>query len=55
MSEIRTGQVFRSIRFPEAIDTSTARAEYKDGVLRLTMAVAKNVTETAKKVDIKAA
>jgi HSP20 family protein len=54
-SEIRTGQVFRSIRFPEAIDTSTAKAEYKDGMLRLTMAIAKNATTTAKKVDIKAA
>jgi HSP20 family protein len=55
MSEIRTGQVFRSIRFPEAIDTSTAKAEYKDGMLRLTMAIAKIATGTAKKVDIKAA
>ena len=55
MSEIRTGQVFRSLRFPEAIDTSTAKAEYKDGMLRMTMAVAKNVTTTTKKVDIKAA
>ena len=55
LSEIRTGQVFRSIRFPEAIDTSTAKAEYKDGMLRLTMAIAKTATGTAKKVDIKAA
>jgi HSP20 family protein len=55
MSEIPTGQVFRSIRFPEAIDTSTAKAEFKDGMLRLTMAIAKNVTTTAKKVDVKAA
>jgi HSP20 family molecular chaperone IbpA len=55
MSEIRTGQVFRSIRFPETIDTGTAKAEYKDGMLRLTMAIAKNATTTAKKVNIKAA
>ena len=39
----------------EAIDTSTAKAEYKDGILRLTMAIAKTATGTAKKVDIKAA
>jgi HSP20 family protein len=55
ISEIRTGQVFRSIRFPEAIDTSTAKAEYKDGVLHLTMAIAKTATTTARKADIKAA
>lgn len=55
VSEIRTGQVFRSIRFPEAIDTNTAKAGSKDGMLRLTMAIAKNATTTAKKVDVKAA
>jgi HSP20 family protein len=55
ISEIRNGQLFRSLHFPEAIDTSTARAEYKDGMLRLTMAVAKNAGATTKKVDIKVA
>jgi HSP20 family protein len=55
MSEIRTGQVFRSIRFPEAIDTTTAKAEYKDGMLHVTMAIAKGAAVTARKVDIKAA
>jgi HSP20 family molecular chaperone IbpA len=54
MSEIRRCQVFRWISFPETIDTSTAKAEYKDGMLRLTKAIAKNAT-TAKKVDVKAA
>jgi HSP20 family protein len=55
ISEIRTGQVFRSLRFPEAIDTSTTKAEYKDGMLRVTMMIGKHASETAKKVDIKAA
>jgi HSP20 family protein len=55
ISEIRTGQVFRSLRFPEAIDTSTAKAEYKDGMLRLTMMIGKHARATAKKVDIRVA
>ena len=55
MSEIRTGQVFRSIRFPEAIDTGTAKAEYKDGMLHVTMTAAKGAAVSARKVDIKAA
>jgi HSP20 family protein len=55
MSEIRTGQVFRALRFPEAIDTSTAKAEYKDGMLRLTMAIAKDATATPAKVIMKVA
>jgi HSP20 family protein len=55
MSEIRTGQLFRALHFPEAIDTSTAKAEYKDGMLRLTMAIAKDATATPTKVDLKVA
>lgn len=53
VSEFSSGSVFRSIHFPEKIDPATAKAEFKNGLLRLTAAIAKQ--EKATKVDIKAA
>lgn len=51
--EFDSGRIFRSIRFPEQIDPSSVKAEYRNGMLRLTAAIAK--AATAQKVEIKAA
>jgi HSP20 family protein len=53
LSEFSTGQVFRSIRFPEQVDPDSVKAEYKNGMLTVTAPIAK--AAIAKKVDIKAA
>lgn len=37
------GQLFRPIHFPEAIDIENATADYRDGLLRLTVPVASSV------------
>ena len=51
--EFDAGKIFRSIHFPEKIDLDSAKAEYRNGMLRLTAAIAK--AATGKKVEIKAA
>ena len=51
--EFEGGKFFRSIHFPEKIDPDSAKAEYRNGMLRLTAAIAK--AATAQKVEIKAA
>jgi HSP20 family molecular chaperone IbpA len=51
--EFEGGKIFRSVHFPEKIDPNSAKAEYQNGVLRLTAAIAK--AATAQKVEIKAA
>jgi HSP20 family protein len=51
--EFEGGKIFRSIHFPEKIDPDSAKAEYRNGMLRLTAAIAK--AATAQKVEIKAA
>ena len=53
LSEFSTGQLFRSIRFPEPVVPNTAKAEYKNGILHLTAAIATNAAAT--KVEVKAA
>ena len=53
VSEFSSGRIFRSIEFPKAIDPTSAKAECKDGMLRLTATIAKSAS--AKKVDVKAA
>lgn len=53
ISEFSSGQVFRSVHFPEPIDPNTAKAEYKNGILEVTATIAK--AASAKKVEIKAA
>lgn len=50
--EFKSGQLFRSIHLPNTIDPDSAKAEYRNGLLRLTAAVAK---ASAKKVDVQAA
>jgi HSP20 family molecular chaperone IbpA len=51
--EFERGRAFRSIHFPEKVDPDRVKAVYRNGLLRLTAAIAK--PSTAKKVDIKAA
>lgn len=50
--EFTGGQLFRSIHFPERIDPDTVTAEYRNGMLRLTVSIAK---PAAHKIEIKAA
>ncbi len=51
--EFDHGKVFRSVHFPEPVDTDSVKAEYRNGMLRLTASIAKRAT--AKKVEIQAA
>lgn len=51
--EFAAGQVFRSLSFPKAVDVTKAKAEYQNGMLNITVPIAKEVG--AKRVDIKAA
>jgi HSP20 family protein len=53
LCEFEGGKIFRSVHFPEKIDPDSAKAEYRNGMLRLTAAIAK--AATARKVEIKAA
>lgn len=53
VSEFSGGKVFRSLHFPERIDPDTVKSEFKNGLLRVTVAIAK--TAAAKKIDVKAA
>ncbi len=50
--EFVAGKLFRSIHFPERIDPESVKAEYRNGMLRLTAAISKQVPRT---VDVKAA
>ena len=50
--EFRKGKVFRSIRLPERIDPETVKAEYRNGLLRLTASIAAPV---AKKTAVQVA
>jgi HSP20 family protein len=50
--EFKRGKLFRSIHFPAKIDPESVKAEYRNGMLRLTAAIAKAAPT---KVDIKAA
>ena len=52
--EFESGKLFRSIHFPEKIDPESAKAEYRNGMLRLTAAVAK-AAPVAQQVEVKAA
>jgi len=51
--EFGPGKVFRTIHFPEKVDPDSAKAEYKNGMLQVTAAIAR--AAVAKKVEIKAA
>ena len=50
--EFSSGSLFRSVHFPEKIDPGSVKTEYKNGMLRLTAAIAKT---RPTKVEIKAA
>lgn len=39
--EFKRGHLFRSVHFPEKIDPGSVKAEYKDGLLRVTASIAK--------------
>ena len=51
--EFTAGHVFRSLPFPKAVDAAKAKAEYKNGMLSITVPIAP-ATPT-KRVDVKAA
>jgi HSP20 family protein len=50
--EFTRGPLFRSIHLPERIDPDSVRAEYRNGLLRLTARIAKAIPKT---VDVQAA
>lgn len=50
--EFASGALFRSVHFPEPIDPDSVKADYRNGMLRLTVTVSKQMPKT---VDIKAA
>jgi HSP20 family protein len=52
LCEFKRGRLFRSIHLPEPIDPDSVKAEYRDGLLRLTGKVA---TVARKKIDVQAA
>jgi HSP20 family protein len=51
--EFQSGQLFRAIKLPAPIDPEAVKAEYRDGLLRVTAAIA--AKQQAKKVDVQAA
>jgi HSP20 family molecular chaperone IbpA len=51
--EFRSGKIFRSVHFPAKIDPNSAKAEYQNGMLRITAAIAKSTS--AQKVEVEAA
>jgi HSP20 family protein len=52
-TEIRSGSIFRTIRFPKKVNPDKVKAEFKNGMLTLTAQVAEE--QQAKKVNIEAA
>ena len=53
LCEFAGGRLFRAIHLPATIDPGSAKVEYRDGLLRLTAAIAKAIP--ARKIEIKAA
>ena len=49
---LSAGQLVRSVHFPEKIDPASVKAEYKNGLLRVTAPIAKATTT---KVAVRAA
>jgi HSP20 family molecular chaperone IbpA len=52
LSEFEGGRLFRPVHLPERINPASVKAEYRNGLLRVTAAVAK---PSPKQVDIQAA
>ncbi|MBI2833320.1 MAG: Hsp20/alpha crystallin family protein [Acidobacteria bacterium] len=52
LCEFRPGQLFRGIKLPAPIDPDAVKAECRDGLLRVTAAMA---AQLARKVDVQAA
>ena len=52
LCEFGRGKIFRSIHLPDKIDPETAKAEYRNGLLRLTASIAKPITT---KIPVQAA
>jgi HSP20 family molecular chaperone IbpA len=52
-SEFTAGQFFRSLPFPKTVDATKAKADYQNGLLKITVPIAPEAR--AKRVDIKAA
>jgi HSP20 family protein len=53
LCEFKQGKLFRSVHFPAKIDPASVKAEYRNGMLRLTAAIAK--AAVAQNVEIQAA
>lgn len=53
LCEFTSGRVFRSIHFPRKIDSDKVKAEYRNGLLRITAPIAEE--KEARKLEIKAA
>jgi HSP20 family protein len=53
VGEFQRGPLFRAITFPAPIDPEAVKAEYRDGLLRVTAAIA--AKRQAKKVDVQPA
>lgn len=53
LCEFQAGKLFRLIKLPAPIDPDAVKAEYRNGLLRITAAIAP--AQQAKKVDVRAA
>lgn len=51
--EFQPGQLFRAIKLPAPIDVEAVKAEYRNGLLRVTAAIA--AEQKVRKVDVQAA
>jgi HSP20 family protein len=51
--EIRSGQIFRQISLPSRVDDSKAEAEYKAGMLKVTIPKSPEAKAKTIKIDVK--
>ncbi len=51
--EIRSGQIFRQITLPSRVDDSKAEAEYKSGMLKVTIPKSPEAKAKTIKIDVK--
>ncbi|MFH0853469.1 MAG: Hsp20/alpha crystallin family protein [bacterium] len=50
--EVRTGQFFRSVALPKAVDSDKAKAGYKEGILKITVPKKEEAKTKSVNVDI---